>query len=206
MTEGHKSLPQLHIGCFDRAVAGWINTDITPHLWVAKVPLLAAVLRRSGLMGKERFEQHRRGTFVPVRYMNATRRFPYPDNSIQAIFSSHFLEHLFHDEARFCLSEVHRVLRPGGVCRIVVPDLDKIVTDYDSESPERFLRMMFEYPERKSAKNLHHWMYNESYLSRICLEIGFGEVFRREYRQGLCPDLDQLDNRPDESLYLEAIK
>ena len=30
----------LHLGCFDRPIPGWVNTDITPHLFIARVPLL----------------------------------------------------------------------------------------------------------------------------------------------------------------------
>ena len=37
---GH-ALSRLHIGAFNCGIAGWINTDITMHLWIARVPLAA---------------------------------------------------------------------------------------------------------------------------------------------------------------------
>ena len=201
-----KPLNKLHIGCFDRSVPGWLNTDITPHIWIARVPLLADVLHFAGMMSAERLEQHQRGVFRGIHYMNASKRFPYPDNSFDVVFSSHFLEHLLRDQAMFCLSEVFRVLRPKGISRIVLPDLDKIVSSYVREDPEPFLRSMFEYPARTAAKNLHHWMYNHHSLARMCSEIGFSRTVKCAFRQGDCPDIDELDNRPHESLFLEAFK
>src|SRR5262249_12971261 len=126
---------RLHLGCFDCVVPGWLNTDITPHIWVARIPMAAALLYGMGRMTSERYAQHRRGLFRDVRYLNVRRRFPHPDGAFEAVFSSHFLEHLYPDEARLCLRESHRVLRPGGVCRVAVPDLQKIVASYRPGDP-----------------------------------------------------------------------
>ena len=35
---------KLHLGAFDCSQAGWVNTDITPHFFVAKIPGLAALI------------------------------------------------------------------------------------------------------------------------------------------------------------------
>jgi hypothetical protein len=43
-------MPNLHLGCLDRPVDGWVNTDITPHIFVARIPLAARILRRLGAM------------------------------------------------------------------------------------------------------------------------------------------------------------
>lgn len=196
----------LHLGCFDHVVPGWHNTDITPHIWIARVPMLAWVVRRAGLMTAERYEQHRSGTFRKVHYLNARRRFPFPDGSVRAVFSSHFLEHLFEDEARACLAEILRVLGPGGICRLGVPDLDRIVSEYDAKHPEGFLQRVFENSDRRSAKNVHHWHYNEHSLTRLLHEVGFKEAYRCAYRAGLCPDVELLDNRPEETLFVEGSK
>ncbi len=57
-------------------------------------------------------------------------RLPFPDHEFDAVYASHVLEHLEPPEAKRFLSEVRRVLRTGGVARIVVPDLEGIVRDY----------------------------------------------------------------------------
>ncbi len=51
-------------------------------------------------------------------------RLPFNDNSINFIFSEHFFEHLFLDEAIPLLKECHRILKPYGVIRTCVPDAD----------------------------------------------------------------------------------
>ena len=57
---------RLHLGCFDRPVDAWLNTDITPHLWVARVPGMARLLFRMGRMTPERWQQHQSGVFRRV--------------------------------------------------------------------------------------------------------------------------------------------
>lgn len=50
---------------------------------------------------------------------------PYEDDTVDAIYASHLLEHFAHDAP--VLEEWHRVLRPGGVCVVVVPDIIGVV-------------------------------------------------------------------------------
>lgn len=47
---------KLHLGCFDQVIPGWLNTDITPHVFVARVPGLAWFLYRIGKISKERYK------------------------------------------------------------------------------------------------------------------------------------------------------
>ena len=55
---------------------------------------------------------------------------PYGAGVFNAVYSSHVLEHLTRAQGQFFLSEQVRVLKPGGWCRVVVPDLEKIARDY----------------------------------------------------------------------------
>ena len=195
---------KLHLGCFDQPLKGWINSDITPHLWITRVPGLAALLYRAGRINLGRFEQHKEGIFKKVVYLNVTKRFPYNSGTLDAVFSSHLLEHLYRNQAEFCLGEIHRVLKPDAVCRIVVPDLDKIIANYNRELPELSLKKIFECDGLE--KNVHHWHYNARSLSTALKAKGFREICQCAPQEGKCPDLQLLDNRPDESLFMEAIK
>ena len=195
---------KLHLGCFDQVFPGWVNTDITPHIFVARVPGLAWLLYKVGVISKERYDQHQKGIFRAVSYLDVTKRFPYPAGWFDAVYCSHLLEHLYPDQARFCIGEIYRVLKSGGIVRIVVPDLDRIVAHYDPLQPEEFLEKMFE-ASQKRAKNQHHWHYNEISLARLLTDAGFRKVWRCGFRQGQCPDVALIDNRPD-SLFMEAIK
>ncbi len=64
-----------------------------------------------------------RTNYLPFEY-NKWDKMQFEDNSISFIFSEHFLEHLFLDEAISLLRECRRILRPRGIMRIVVPDAD----------------------------------------------------------------------------------
>lgn len=194
----------LHLGCFDRSIKGWINTDITPHLWIARVPGLPTLLYRLGKISQGRLEQHRGGVFRNVLCLDVVKPFPYADNSFDAVFSSHLLEHLYPDQAKRCIEEMWRILKPGGICRIVVPDFDQIVATYDPERPDLSFKRIFECD--RNPKNGHHWHYNSKSLLRLLKAQNFREAYQCAYRQGRCPDVELLDNRPDESLFVEAMK
>ena len=194
----------LHLGCFDAPMDGWVNTDITPHIWISRIPFAARALSLVGKMPPERLHQHRNGIFRRVTYLNVARNFPYRSESFRAVFTCHMLEHLYPPVAKHCMRECHRVLCPGGVLRIVIPDLDRMVSKYDPASPTPFLQNIFEYG-RGLEKNSHHWHYNYCSLKAALLDAGFSRVERRDFQVGECPDVKKLDRRP-ESLFAEAYK
>ncbi|OQW96715.1 MAG: hypothetical protein BWK74_07880 [Desulfobacteraceae bacterium A6] len=200
-----KAYPQkLHLGCFDRSLNGWVNTDITPHVFLAKIPGITFLLFKIGVLSRQRYEQHKQGIFRVVRYLNVAKRFPYADATFDYIFCSHLLEHLYPDQANFCIKEIFRVSNNGGVVRISVPDLDKVVASYDSNNPDKFLEGIFE-GKQKRDKNRHHWHYNESSLTKLLIDAGFSVAYRCKFREGKCADLTLTDNR-SESLFMEAVK
>jgi predicted SAM-dependent methyltransferase len=55
---------------------------------------------------------------------------PFRPNEFDAVYHSHVLEHLPRGEARLFLHECHRLLRPKGLIRVVVPDLEQIARQY----------------------------------------------------------------------------
>ena len=59
-----------------------------------------------------------------------TQGIPCPSDSLSVVYHSHILEHLKPEEGHELLRECYRVLEPGGVLRIVVPDLEKIAELY----------------------------------------------------------------------------
>ena len=63
---------------------------------------------------------------------------PCPDNHFSFVYHSHLLEHFSKNEALAMLRECYRVLCPGGLIRVVVPDLEQIVKIY-LESLEKAL-------------------------------------------------------------------
>ena len=57
---------------------------------------------------------------------------PFPDSSFDAVYHSHLLEHLPQDHVPPFLRECFRVMKPGGLLRVVVPDLEGIVASYQA--------------------------------------------------------------------------
>jgi predicted SAM-dependent methyltransferase len=55
---------------------------------------------------------------------------PLPDKSVDVVYHSHVLEHFSKKDSVFFIQENHRVLKVGGIIRIVVPDLEQIAKDY----------------------------------------------------------------------------
>lgn len=55
---------------------------------------------------------------------------PYDDGQIAEVRASHLLEHFSHRDTQAVLNEWARVLRPGGLMKIAVPDFDRIIEAY----------------------------------------------------------------------------
>jgi predicted SAM-dependent methyltransferase len=55
---------------------------------------------------------------------------PSKNQSVDFIYHSHMLEHLSEDDAKNLIKECHRVLKPQGVIRIAVPDLEIICREF----------------------------------------------------------------------------
>ncbi len=58
------------------------------------------------------------------------RGLPFDDNTFDVVYHSHVLEHLAPEDGERLVAECYRVLKPGGVLRIVVPDLEQIARLY----------------------------------------------------------------------------
>lgn len=61
--------------------------------------------------------------------------------SVDAVYSSHNLEHLDRHQVPRALAEFHRVLRPDGLCMVNVPDLTQVLDALKTRAPEETLYM-----------------------------------------------------------------
>jgi len=81
---------------------------------------------------------------------------PFPDATFEACYCSHMLEHLRRPEAARVVSEMHRVLRPGGTIRVVVPDLQTLAQEY--------LRLLNALQDKDAAREADYdWILLEMY-------------------------------------------
>jgi predicted SAM-dependent methyltransferase len=65
-----------------------------------------------------------------VRSWDVSHGLPFGTEQVDACYASHVIEHLTRAQAQALLLENFRVLRPGGIIRIAVPDLEAIVREY----------------------------------------------------------------------------
>jgi SAM-dependent methyltransferase len=117
---------RLHLGCGPCTPAGWVNVDYALGARLARIAPLRPLLRAFGLF---HIDWSRSIVLHDLR-----KPLPWADASASAIYSSHTLEHLSRDDGARLLCECSRVLAPGGVIRIVVPDLRVILSDYEKGS------------------------------------------------------------------------
>jgi SAM-dependent methyltransferase len=71
---------------------------------------------------------HRAGR--TVGHHDVRRPLPFPDETFDAVYALHIIEHLTPEEGSKFVAEVHRVLRPGGIFRVSTPDLESAVRAY----------------------------------------------------------------------------
>jgi predicted SAM-dependent methyltransferase len=143
------------------------------------------------------------------------KRLPFNKNHLDLIYSEHVLEHVPYDTGVFFLKEAYRVLRPQGVLRIAMPDLDDLVDSYQKD-----WRCMdwVKWPQfafiqtRAEMINIafrwwgHQHLYNREELERALKSAGFEDIRFEAHGQSRHKDLVGLETRMDSKLIAEAVK
>ena len=68
---------------------------------------------------------------------------PFDDNSVDAFYCSHLIEHVYNDNVLHFFNEVYRTLKRGGVFRISAPDVDLMIRAFESDDPYYFSKYNF---------------------------------------------------------------
>ncbi len=106
---------------------------------------------------------------------------PFPDGSMNFIYSCHMLEHVYVDEAVRILREWYRVLAPGGYIRLTLPDFNTIVNILAGEQhtfPRSFRCASGQAVNFLFCDGQHKYAYTEEMIEELAMEIGFGYVER----------------------------
>lgn len=210
---------RLNIGCGPTPTPGWINYDNSWSVRLARHRLTAEVLARAGLLTAPQLHLCRVARAETVRLGNATAIL-HRDDEVDVVYSSHMLEHLDRASAARFLAEAHRVLRPGGVLRVAVPDLALLIERYNADGdadelvassllapePTPTLRARLKYLVLGNRN--HAWMYDAKSLVALVEAAGFERVARVPAGETRIADPGALDlsERAHESVYVEASK
>jgi predicted SAM-dependent methyltransferase len=134
---------------------------------------------------------------------------PFTKNSINIAYASHFLEHLPKKNALKFLNRCFTILKPGGIIRLVVPDIDIIINKYQKDSIKDNIAATNELNLRFFEDGQHKHMYNYKTLSTTLTSIGFKNVKKLDFRKSKIKDINKLETlklKYYTSLYIEAIK
>ena len=138
----------LNLACGTKMHRAWNNLDFSPYALLAKKKWLAGLMKAAGLLSPERQDRLRQIDPEIIRW-DLRMGIPFDAGSFDVVYHSHFLEHIDQQFAPGLLRECHRVLKPGGVLRVVVPDLELLVSEYQAA-------IQAIDTDRPAAAKLHH--------------------------------------------------
>jgi SAM-dependent methyltransferase len=142
---------------------------------------------------------------------------PFAEGSVRLVFLSHLLEHLFYpNDVMPFLGEIFRVLEPGGVVRIIVPDIAQYIEAYQNDDAEFFaerrqhwgagdgrttrLENFLAYagagPDPAWLFQAHKFGYDFETLSRALERAGFVGIQRSAFNASEHPEL-RVDNNSE---------
>ncbi len=200
---------KVNLGCGLAVANGWLNIDGSLNALVASWPAIShpIIYNITGAKSYYSCEDYclllRSHRFI---HHDLSYGIPFQDNTVDFVYSSHFLEHLPRRDGQKLLLEAYRVLKKGGKIRICVPDLLYAISLYNNGEKEKMLENYFFIDDQESHFARHKYMYDFELLQSSLSQAGFVKVRRFFYREGSVPDLDILDNRPDDTLYVEGEK
>jgi len=121
-----KEIRYLQVGgdWWNKCGDGWLNADFV----FTRLPI--------GFV----CEDWRTGRYILRQ--DAGRRWPFEDESFDAVYSEHMFEHILPVDGAAFLRESYRILKPGGILRITTPDLEKYLLGYVNRGTDSFLQVL----------------------------------------------------------------
>jgi predicted SAM-dependent methyltransferase len=175
----------VQFGCGWSAPESWRNFDASPTLRFERVPILGRLHTKNA----SRFPAN-------VEYGDIVKGLPIGAQSCRAVYCSHVLEHLCLADFRVALRNTHRVLRPGGIFRLVLPDLRYSIDQYVAGSACNAAMIFMEQTALGQARRTrglrsllaaslgnssHRWMWDYESMQTELENAGFVEVRRASF-------------------------
>lgn len=115
------------------------------------------------------------------------------DNTADEIYACHVLEHFLRHDILKVLLEWNRVLKPGGVVRIAVPDLEACIKLYLNSTDNQFGAEHIQgllFGGQRDQYDYHHIGFDFKLLSAFLRQAGFGNIKRYEAKEFLPQQFD----------------
>lgn len=205
----------MNFGCGSVQPDGWVNVDkdarVEDHAFWVSDPTSP----RAGMWQRIDPDGDDEDPTVPGLYQNDIRNgLGWPEGTFDYIVANHSLSDLTFHELPGALSELHRVLRPGGVLRVLVPDLYRAWGAFLAERSDWF-------PQGDDLTDIHErfctfvtWfgtvgsVFTPPYLSLLLRRAGFDDVSRETPHLSTHGPLgiSELDGDRTTSLIMEGVK
>jgi len=100
------------------------------------------------------------GISAELKEHSCYEKFPFRDDYFDAVISTQVIHHNFHDKIRFCISEIERVLKPGGIVFITVSanKYKRRATKFEMPEPRTYV------PLDGEEKGLPHFIYTKALI------------------------------------------
>ena len=179
--------PKLHLGCGPKVLDGWLNIDALYYPGVAVLKLPAS-----------------------LRQFNS--------GSFSFVYCSHMFEHIAYPcDIHLLATEIHRLLKPGGAVRMVVPGIERIIRAYVADDKEFFKIQQQHHPTNCTTKlehlmyalqqdGQHKYGYDFETATKLFTSAGFTDVRDSAYNASEFQEL-RVDYRGENlSLFVDAVK
>jgi SAM-dependent methyltransferase len=208
----------VQYGCGLCAPKEWVNYDISPTLRIRKIPIIGKLITK--------VFNHEMDFSENIICGDIVKGLGEIHDTVDVVYCSHILEHLALEDLRNALRNTYTMLKPGGVFRFVLPDLEYMARTYianvdrhDSDSAIKFMESSLlgvtkrEHGVRAFTINFlgnsHHlWMWDYYSLAAELSNIGFKNIRRCQFNDN--PDsmfkLVESAERFTNCLAMEAIK
>ena len=175
----------LNVGCGENPLKEFVNLD---YAWYPDIDICWDITRK---------------------------KYPFADAKFEGIFTEHCFEHLTFEKVSENLKEFHRLLKPGGTVRIVVPDGQIYFDLYQKKKIDS--SVVLPYGENEATPMIsinrifrdhgHLFIYDFETFALMLGEVGFKEIKKCSFREGRDKRLlIDKQERAVESLYVEASK
>lgn len=183
-----KNAMRINVGCGQSPTKGWRNFDNSFSLCLSKFVFISNLLYKLKLLNQIQYEFIQFCSLNHIEYGDPIKGLPVTDGSIEVFYSSHMIEHLDRLDADKLLQEARRVLRPGGIIRLAVPDLCKLIDEYvELRDADKFITrtcLCLSRPRTIAQRfktifmggRNHQWMYDAESLRRLLTSYGFVNV------------------------------
>ena len=143
-----------------------------------------------------------------VILMDATKRFPLPDNTFDTVFSEHMIEHIGFPEGQFMVNECYRIMKKNGIIRISTPNIKFLIDLYCEpktqiqqeyiESSKRYFKDDRPLNDTIVINNFfrdwgHQFIHDFKTLEYLLTQAGFKNVKQCEVYKSEHPILQNLE-------------